>query len=505
METEIDTFRHLNTDVLLQVFEHLRPDRDLRSLSMSCRWIRQESMDVLFRSCLVIVKEPLCAERFLPQSLWPYVCHLSLRDDCPDKCAMSPLRHRRHELRFTEDPLLCGTMDPRFLKTTLQAMPRIRSLYLAFWYREIHGIGWDNLEAILSTPLLRSVTVEQFLFSPRQAPMIESIERIAPLTTFRFKHRVIRGELRDYPIQEATLGLVIGKLRHTLESLLLPSEVTPFRALASNQWPRLRELHLMGEIHSGPDIPIPFVTLFSGMPKLRTLKLQLALPWGIDRQILQLWPKDYEAQFPWQELDDLTMSFPCSEDQIYSRLPRTMQRLSLRCTPYYHFSSWRRHPLLVASAMLEILSKVDTPSLKHLELEYRADAAENDLLLCLTQKFPRLTSLEIHRFLPFGGGGLTFSDIALRVAKLKSLLTLRAYLDPGEPTEFTMLEQTAATLASKLARPDFKLWLLRMNGSSGRWYPFCLAAEQNTDQEARAEIDLSNNKGKGIAASLFEE
>ncbi|KAH9830275.1 uncharacterized protein C8Q71DRAFT_372158 [Rhodofomes roseus] len=514
METEIDTFRHLNTDVLLQLFEHLRPDRGLRSLSMSCRWIRQETAPVLFRSCLVIAKRPICAERFLPPSLWPYVSHLSLRDDCPDMLAM---KVRKRRLRFTDDPLLCGTMDPVFLNATLRAMPRLCSVNLAFHSREIHGMGWETLSAILSIPCLRSLTVAQFLFSPRQSPPDASLGSLAPLTTFRFEHRAIRRELRQYPLQEDTLGLVIGRLQHTLETLLLPNEVTPFKSLAGNRWPQMKELHLIGEFHPDPDFPVPFVALFAGMPKLRILRLKLSLPIGIDKQVLQLWPKAYHAQFPWPDLDNLTMSFPCFDDRIYSHLPQTMRHLSLRCTPHHCFIPWAQYyvhsPLPDASEMLEILSKVDTPHLERLEVEYRADFAEDDLLLCITKRFPQLTLLEIHRFRSQGSSDLAITDIALRLARLQNLRTLRAYLDTPEDDTGATLPQTATNiLACKLARPDLRLWLLHPGDVleyyyplDARWYRYCLVPEQDINREPRAENDPSSHSREGVPTYPYND
>ncbi|KAH9831538.1 uncharacterized protein C8Q71DRAFT_290278 [Rhodofomes roseus] len=483
------------------VFEHSLPGGGLRSLSSSCRWIREETMPVLFRRCLVTVEEPICADRFLPQSLWPYVYHLSLRDGCPDRAAARPHSWRKPKLHFTDDPLLCGTMDPEFLRTTLRAMPRLQSISLDLMCRESHGLGWDSLAAILSTPQLRSFTLAQFMFSPRHSLTTDSVEFLAPLTTFRHEQRVLRDELRRFLSQEAALGVVIEKLRHTLECLLLASEVAPFRTLMANQWLCLKELHLIGDFYPSPDSRIPFVTLFAEMPKLRVLKLELALHEGVDRQNLQLWPFDDEARFPWPDLIDLVVSFPSPEDRIYSHLPRSMRLLSLQCTPHHYIYSWKLHglqhlhsPILYATEMLEILANVDAPDLDELRLEYRADAAEDELLACVAQRFPQLTSLEMHRFRSSAGSSVTATGIGLRLAKLENLLTLRLYDDATPHSSFATLQQNAAVIAAKLACPDVRLWLLKIDDDT-LWYPFRLVAQQGIDEEPRVEVDPLGHSG----------
>ncbi|KAH9831526.1 uncharacterized protein C8Q71DRAFT_780993 [Rhodofomes roseus] len=494
MTEGVDTLRRLNPDVLLSVFEHSLPERGLRSLSMACRWVREETMPALFRRCLVAVAEPLCAERFLPQRLWPYVCHLSLRDECPDVVAMNSTWN--HQPQFTDDPLLCGIMDPEFLGTTLPAMPRLQSIHLGFLRSEVHGIGWDTLAAILSTPQLRSFTVAQFMFSPRQSSTMADFDSLAPLTTFRYEQRFLRTVLHQFPSQEAALGTVIGKSRHTLESLLLPSEIAPFRVLMTNQWPRLEELHLIGVLNLARDAHIPFVTLFAGMPRLRVLNLQLAVRKHFDQSLLQLWPQDREGQLPWPNLEDLVMSFPNLEDRVYSHLPRTLRRLTLRCTPHHSFDIYKRyHPPLKASEMLKLLSGVDVPHLTYILLEYCADVAEDDLLLYVVQRFPQLTSLELHRSTSREGNSMTITDVALRLASLPNLFVLRAYLEFGYPSRsFEKLQQIATVLARKVARPGLELWLLHHSGGNGAvWYPVRLVAEEGVDQEPRAEISHFDN------------
>ena len=180
--------------------------------------------------------------------------------------------------------------------------------------------------------------------------------------------------------------------------------------LSATQWPRLRELSLSGEFRPDAEYPTPLVSLFSGLPGLRILNLAFALPRGVTRKQLVLWPEGYrrgdESQLPWPDLESLTLSFPDPDDRIFARLPPSLRRLSLRCTPrhclhlwegdkYDHYSS----PILYSSEMLEILTKISAPRLDHLQLEYIADDADGDLLRCIAERFPSVRSLELQRFL----------------------------------------------------------------------------------------------------------
>lgn len=316
------------------------------------------------------------------------------------------MRNPPSKLRFTGDRLMCGIMSATFLKDALRAMPLLHSVSLEILAQEKHGIGWESLTAILSTPQLRSFTLGTFLFSPREPPSEMWAGTLAPITTFRYDQQSYRSFLRTYPVQEDSLAFVLTRLHSSLESLLLPSEIAPLTLLAQTQWPQLRELSLNGEFYPSPGHTAPLMSLFSGMRRLRVLNLTLALPEGVDRKQLVFWPEGYESSLPWPDLEVLTISFPDPEDQIFARLPPSLRRLSLRCTPHHRLHQWepkkhfyRQSPILHASEMLGILTKLSTTLLDHLQLEYRADDADDDLLCCITEQFPNLRSLEVHRFL----------------------------------------------------------------------------------------------------------
>ena len=314
----------------------------------------------------------------------------------------------QRRLKFTSDRLLCGTLHASFLSNALRAMPRLRSVHLEAYCQGVHGVGWDSIAAILSVPQLRSFDLMTFLLCPRAAPSEAQADSdaLAPITTFRYDQAVLRSFLCTYPTQQDTLEFILTRLHHSLESLLLPSEITPVAVLSQNQWPRLRELSLRGEFCLAAGYPTPLASLFSGMSGLRILTLRFSLPDEVNRKQLMLWPEGYESRLPWPHLESLTLSFPDPEDRIFSHLPPSLRRLSLRCTPHHYLHVWKPReyshydsPILYSSEMLEILTKISAPLLDSLQLEYLADDADDDLLRCIADRFPSIQCLEIQRFL----------------------------------------------------------------------------------------------------------
>ena len=78
-QPQLTSFRLLDDDSLLQIFEELRPGRHLRPLSLTCKWIRELCRPVLFRECsvMIIPHEAVFAGVVMddvgggtPQSLW---------------------------------------------------------------------------------------------------------------------------------------------------------------------------------------------------------------------------------------------------------------------------------------------------------------------------------------------------------------------------------------------------------------------------------------------------
>ncbi|KAI1792126.1 hypothetical protein LXA43DRAFT_888051 [Ganoderma leucocontextum] len=411
-------FQVLNDDLLIQLFEQLRPGKGLRALSSTCRSLREAAIPILFKRCRVkIYTSSLKSRHFPPMSLWPYVRYL--RQSSSFSATLS-----------SKDRLVCGVFDGSFLKEALQAMPQLYSVTLTMDYdidvygtpiNVLHGLCWESFEMFLSLPRLCEFFVNGFSFCPRRFPQSEARAAsgsLAPLTSFRFSQDQSRRPPRSYPAEHDVLVFVIETLHSTLEFLELPIESAPLDALSSLSWPRLRELRLSGEY---PDVGLPasLVSVVSNMPKLRVLALHFALPNGMSRPLLL--PRGSSIPFACNELTDLSISFPDPHDAIYDNLPQTLRRLSLRCCPHHclqhwdpnHSVPWRWHsPILSASELIHILRRCNTPSLDHFQVEYVADSADPDVLSTMAFAFPVLRSLEMSRFKEPGGNDVSIVRLA---------------------------------------------------------------------------------------------
>ncbi|KAI1792132.1 hypothetical protein LXA43DRAFT_1093948 [Ganoderma leucocontextum] len=368
---------------------------------------------------------PMIPERLLPPVLRPHCKSLSLVDNCPDIGSMGR-DYRR--LRYTDDRLLCGVMDGQVLKTVLLAMPRLRSILVHFLSNELENFG-----------------LQLFNFSPRPrlATNVDTLS-FAPLKSFQYIQPAFRWIPHHFPPERDALADHVCML-----------SVDP--------WPRLRELVLQGQLPE--NIRSPFITLLSGMPKLRVLSLMFALPRDVDPQ--PVWPRGLDTSFPWPELESLVLSFPTPDDQLYASLPPCLRRLSLRCCPHHCVHEWVdrpewRSPVLSASEMLRVLSRCRLPHLERLQFEYRADDADGSLLRHLTAAFPQLLTLEIHRFRPVGVDEIPMVAIGEEIRSLSRLHTLSIHLDsPDHPTPGLQLLRTGLVLRLSYAQMKASARMLR--------------------------------------------
>ena len=345
------------------------------------------------------------------------------------------MRHRRlhdqtHEFQniagisYAEYPFLCGVVGSSSVELALRNMPHLSSVRLSVNPDVIHGISWKDFTMFLSLPNLQKFSMSGLLFCPVKSPSdIYDPQLLPPLVSFcygfsLFRHCIYRREFEplDYERQysftteEDLLSLALEKLHHSLETLVLPSESAPIRSISSWYWPNLRELRFRGERLS--KFSTPLVTLFSRMPRLRILVIELVLMAAEDDDRIStpipLWPKGLVTSFPWPDLEHLAISHPHLEDEIYSHLPSSINTLSLCCAPHKSEQDWStkrlgraaryRYPVMDSAAILTLLSRCRTPHLKHLEIEYETGDRESDLLHQLLVSYPRLISLQIHRY-----------------------------------------------------------------------------------------------------------
>lgn len=68
----VHSLERLNDDVLVRIYELLLPKQGLRSLSLSCKSIRESCMSVLFRASWCRAQF-LTWDEFISSPLWPYV------------------------------------------------------------------------------------------------------------------------------------------------------------------------------------------------------------------------------------------------------------------------------------------------------------------------------------------------------------------------------------------------------------------------------------------------
>ncbi|KAI0634081.1 hypothetical protein C8Q77DRAFT_725574 [Trametes polyzona] len=414
-ETASDSIlKLLNYDVLLMIFKDLFEEKRLVPLSMTCTTIRHMCMPILFSK----VNLGWVAKRYkeFPRSLWPYVEDLTVVDTCPD---MFSLVHARRDANgefiggtapvWSGDPLLCGNYNDSTFDEMLSHMPNLCALSMVLSRRVHHGLPWHVLETILAVPRLQALTCETHLFSPRlSSPGRRFTDLCSSLTAFRYILPENRHAPRVYPAEVEALGHVLEKVHQSLEVLVLPLEPAPLPTLSGSPWPALRELKLYGELVPSE---ISLFSVLKTMPALRVIELLFSLPEGVDPQ--PLWSRELREGSPWPDLEELTISFPCTDDDVYAHLPSGLRALTLRYFPHLHDywesrtrevnftgqaeSEWH-HPRSNPSDLLRILGRCNVPGLKCLEVEYHADDGESSLLSYLGTAFPTLSCLTIRRY-----------------------------------------------------------------------------------------------------------
>ena len=301
-------------------------------------------------------------------------------------------------------------------------MPNLDTV--SFGHGHVHpsfyvGVPWVILAAVLSTPQVRNVHFPGPILQHSDITLPKSINlSVAPITSFRC---IPPDDYRDshrFCIPDTMLAAVIARQAHaSLETLVLPSEIAPYRAFWRQDWPCLRELTLRGRRFDIGDLGVPMALMpvLARMPKLHVLNLELSQPLGIERQLMC--PADWNAGCPWPNLETLLISYPHPNDQIYTLLPSTLRTLALRCWPRHYLhqlpssqmamdkGTWYS-PILTSSEMLSILRRCDTSgslrNVEHADLEFQEDDRYIELYRLISSVFPNVTSLTIHRYRQHG-------------------------------------------------------------------------------------------------------
>ncbi|KAI0329994.1 hypothetical protein GY45DRAFT_1324234 [Cubamyces sp. BRFM 1775] len=421
--SDIGFLQRLNNDVFLQIMEELRPGGNLHGLSATCRAIRELCKPVLFQRCELFSYVEF-KHKFLPEEIWPFISSLTLRDHCPDLTAGRPANYYRMKLLYAAHPLLCGIYDPSLLDHALRNMPRLRTVKIVqIFPTEHHGLPWSTVQTILSIPHL-----QRFIFGFHQlvptllADEVLRLDSPAPLKVFRYMLPDTHKYPRKHDSEVAALAVIFEGLHFTLEELDLPVDPVPLSVLSSLQWPVLHTLKLRGQRPADPHD----ITLFAGMPGLRTLELRFAMP--PKSSPAPWWPDGLETHFPCSVLQSLLITFPCADDRLYSHLPYTLRSLSLASFPHASYTdrrwakTWRAH-LLDSSQVLEILQRCTLPNLGYLELEYIEDDREHELFSHIGAAFPELATLKVRRYRAIEAEDISTVCDALHKRVLKAVLT----------------------------------------------------------------------------------
>ena len=392
-------------------------------MSSTCRWLREASAPILFRSCyqlLGVIPWNRTTHEILPPALWSHIRLVDLSSSTTglahiDSCRVLRLycscpAYSQKDPTIV-DPLICDAFNT--IHAALPELPRLTTLHLRVQYVDVHGISWNTMRTILSLPRLRHLHIDRLYICPEPLDC-DSLNgaTVSLLTTFHYIMPLYRQPW-SFPSEEATLDFLIRKLHTSLERLVLPAESAPIQTISTLHWPRLREFTLQGERWSNPTAPI--VSLFSSMPSIQSLALELSEPENVVAGMIC--PKEFSATFPWPNVERLCVSYPNPADKIYIHLPPPLHALSLRSWPhecirlYYERRAhlrpswlqgyrrrWRSHFLSTPHDLAQVLQKCEPSLFSSLELEYRVDAQEPELLQVLAIKFSHLTTLEVHRF-----------------------------------------------------------------------------------------------------------
>ncbi|CDO74543.1 hypothetical protein BN946_scf184641.g9 [Trametes cinnabarina] len=325
-------------------------------------------------------------------------------------------------------------------------MPYLQSVEVLLPYTESlfnppTGISWHVLVGILSVPSLRSFRFKGHIWHPDdKIPDDLDFAPTTSLESFRYDIDALLHHLpsRDTTKEQEALSLVLGRLRDSLKQLILPAASAPFDTMMTWNWPSLREFSLRGERVA---TSLPLIEMLFKTPRLQILSLILAEP--ADSSPPPIWPPGFAMTGQLPDIEQITVTHPHAEDELYAHLPATLRRLTLRCWPrYYKHRSilnefmtdagvdWSS-PILTSSEMLHILKRTQKPHLTHLELEYRADADDEKLWRHIGSSYPQLTVLRVHRYRASGeaDSNVPVHEITRALSALGRLRLLMICLD----------------------------------------------------------------------------
>ncbi|OBZ67600.1 hypothetical protein A0H81_12504 [Grifola frondosa] len=461
----------LNDDILEEILS-IMPFSDLACLSTVSHRLRCACKPLIFRT-LTFTSLRNCDKHFLPRSFWRYIRIASI-------CWIPQIypESRRLELE--------------------SSFPQLHSLHTICIEEFDHCISWSTLKALLSPPALQNLEVLSYRWPARSPFDIEELKSMQ-LSLRKFKSSTC-GSFWSYPVNRDLIPLeaawtwwILEKSRLTLESLTIPAETAQYSRMIATTWPSLQEFNLYG---FAPDPDVSLLSFLSRTQKLRSLTLKLAQT--REYPPFMLWPPGAVANVDLTHLRSFTISYPHPDDTIFSHLPSELQSLSVRDCPRYYIGDTvgeipKRMPLLSATELLRILRTQVFHHLERLEVVYRADGNDSELVEFIVTTFPLLTFLEIHRYPAHGDETIPLTEIIATLSRLTHLrvlhLNLTSPASPPSPLDGPLRESTQLQEAqSKLVAQAFSRSQLREMGFLNRQYSLNFWATWYIDRDSSGHI-----------------
>ncbi|KAH9849367.1 hypothetical protein C2E23DRAFT_762086 [Lenzites betulinus] len=314
------------------------------------------------------------------------------------------------------------------------------------------GVTWFVVERCLQLPNLSALTFSQnsqWLVTLPAPDALRSLPRL-PLTTLsyatlvwrelkerpyddRFPHTHLLAD--EYAAEARGLAPLILAIRETVERLYIPLDASPVGEMCQCTWPNLTDLRLRGA-YADSMLRSIISILLSRMPRLHSLSVELAQPPYHSRA--PVFGTAVPVACERLQLCSLTVPYPDPEDAIFSFVGVDLVHLSLRDWPRA-YSPLRGKvalrfvaPILSAFECLRLLTRMNTPLLESLEVVYKVDDADDDLLRHIATAYPRLSRLEIHHYRNSGDDDIVpYEHISQMLASMasRSLHSLRLNLD----------------------------------------------------------------------------
>ncbi|KAI0672391.1 hypothetical protein C8Q78DRAFT_1026744 [Trametes maxima] len=437
------SLQNLPSDVLYIIVEQLVSIdgvvKHLKHLSSTSRRIRVHCMPALFRCCWAGESGVVP-----PQSIRRFVVHLNFTT------VFVSLQERRAK----------GYVDPRLIpyyvnvveeKTrtplelppfwlVLEYLPAVRSITFQC---ASGGVPWTAILKCLSYPRITSISFRgdsmwTCVTPPTVSPKLLSVGSQLGLTRLHYvvnEWRDVESAMAERDIQAARtlessyLRSLVLRMSSTAESLTLPIDTAPLTEMSKMDWPRLTALSLTGQWVDRACLQ----ALLLCMPNLRNLSILASQRRGLPHPLILT--KVLKQRL---HLHSLTIAYPNPEDEIFASIGEELTCLSLRDSPRYYLypqctEGWMLEsmetPLLTSTDVLSIVKRIVAPRLWKLELVYKADEAEFELLHYLPLAFPLLQQIELHRYRASDDDSIPYLDIAKALTSFEHLRVAYLNLD----------------------------------------------------------------------------